>query len=811
MNSPDEDVSVRTLLKAVMSTEPDQTPVRVTRRQTKLESGHSKRRSARLQRLDIGLMSPSLALRSKQKQKILQSGIKSPQPGRTKRTSKGNKPLICPGVLGNQEDLDEFTPRGLLRKIILTQPDSSLVIPNRPVRDDDHEQASSPGASRPSTETFNVDLPDLSTGNITAFVKGISRKRPKKKISVTVFEKDMEAMPLQVAENQQQEPTESISVLSAGTASFSSFNLSLKTPVEEEDPKNHGLRRRAPKRKAISIEDFEEGVQNYLHKKMAGLEKSCVDPQKVLCETPGMEKFTLGLSAALPPDLTGIAFNNTELFEPPFFKSPNLAGRNTPAVHTASLHSITGADSIEEEEEEGVRRPSEVGMEREKEEGEGVRQPSEVWMEVEEKEVDEKVDVADGQEEGEEKVDDTEEDKEPETDREVTHEKNENQTEAEEEEEEQQQEVVIDDNEDEEVAEEREVGEEEERESVLGEPENMETEHTERTAVRSQIEVKEMDVDSMHRGKEYSGIFTGNRGDLVKVFESPAASRQIDRQPESAVHIFQHAEQRRASQTGGPTYSVNDPTNTTSLNQMQFTPVVEPSTPFAPEASESGRSSAPGTPRESERLSSPPSGGAPAQETPQTSAGGALGAEEEEEEDEEDEASDGAESVELSLKTPAFLRTKKSAETPASSLSTPVFLKGKVTSKSLPSAEKAKKPQQKKNKVVKADKATGLPKSLVTSVFSHFAKTTVSRDTYPILQQCLDKYFDRLSDDLEAYARHAKRKTIELADVELLLRRQGFVSDKMPLKVLIERHLPMEYRKLLIPVATSGNRVIPKM
>ncbi|MGH0132403.1 UNVERIFIED_CONTAM: hypothetical protein FKN15_049229 [Acipenser sinensis] len=806
MSSPDEDVSVRTLLKAVMNTEPNQTPVRATRRESKLESGHAKRRSARLLRHDIGLMSPAIALRSKQKQKILQSVIKSPQPVRTKRTSKVNKPLICPGVLGNQDEQDEFTPRGLLRRIILTQPDNSLVIPNRPVRDDDHDQASSPGASRPSTETFNVDLPDLSTGNITAFVKGISRKRPKKKISATVFEKDLEATPLQVAENQQQEPTEHISALSAGTASFSSFNLSLKTPVEE-DPKNHGLRRRAPKRKAINIEDFEEG--------------------KVLCETPGMEKFTLGLSAALPPDLTEIAFNNTELSEPPFYKSPNLAGRNTPAMHTASLHSIKGVDSIEEEEEEeeqGVRRPSEVGMEldreveeedekgvrqpsevrmeREEEEGEGVRQPSEIGMEMVEEEGDEKVDVADGDEdedeEGEEKVDDIHKDG--------------NQTEVQEEEE--QQEEVIDDSEDEEVAEEREVGEEEERESVLDEPENMETEHTERRATRSQIEVKEMGVDSMYGGKEYSGSFTGDGGDLGKEFESPAASSQIDRQPESAVHIFQHAEQRRASQAGGPTYSVNDPTNTISLNQTPFTPGVEPNTPFAAEASERGRANAPGTPRESERLSSPTSGGASAQETPQTSAGGALGAEEEEEDEDDDEealASDGAESVELSLKTPAFLRTKKSVETPASSLSTPHFLKGKAASKTLPSAEKAKKPQQKRNKVGKADKAPGLPKSLVNSVFSHFAKTTVSRDTYPILQQCLDKYFDRLSDDLEAYASHAKRKTIELADVELLLKRQGFVSDKMPLKVLIERHLPMEYRKLLIPVATSGNRVIPKM
>lgn len=76
---------------------------------------------------------------------------------------------------------------------------------------------------------------------------------------------------------------------------------------------------------------------------------------------------------------------------------------------------------------------------------------------------------------------------------------------------------------------------------------------------------------------------------------------------------------------------------------------MEPSTPFAAEASERGRANAPETPRESERLSSPTSGGASAQETPQTSAGGALGAEEEEEDEDDDDeealASDGAESV----------------------------------------------------------------------------------------------------------------------------------------------------------------------
>lgn len=35
----------------------------------------------------------------------------------------------------------------------------------------------------------------------------------------------------------------------------------------------------------------------------------------------------------------------------------------------------------------------------------------------------------------------------------------------------------------------------------------------------------------------------------------------------------------------------------------------------------------------------------------------------------------------------------------------------------------------------------------------------------------LKKYFERLADDLEAYAAHAKRKTIEVEDFELLMRR----------------------------------------
>ncbi|KGL74731.1 Centromere protein T, partial [Tinamus guttatus] len=102
-----------------------------------------------------------------------------------------------------------------------------------------------------------------------------------------------------------------------------------------------------------------------------------------------------------------------------------------------------------------------------------------------------------------------------------------------------------------------------------------------------------------------------------------------------------------------------------------------------------------------------------------------------------------------------------------------------------------------------------LASSLIKQIFSHYVKMPVTRDAFRIVQKCSERYFKQLSSDLEVYSQHAGRNTVEVADLEVLMRRQGLVTDKMPLHVLIERHLPLEYRKLLIPVAISGNKIIP--
>ncbi|KAM9269030.1 centromere protein T [Cariama cristata] len=191
-----------------------------------------------------------------------------------------------------------------------------------------------------------------------------------------------------------------------------------------------------------------------------------------------------------------------------------------------------------------------------------------------------------------------------------------------------------------------------------------------------------------------------------------------------------------------------------------------------------------------------------------------------EEEPTEDEAED-PESEEVSLKTPTFVRA--AAYKPL--LSTPRPAKPAARKLSTPRPAKPAAPNFPQRSPLQPLRAKPVPKSsgasrkktcepevassLIKKIFSHYVKMPVARDAFKIVEKCSEKYFKQLSSDLEAYTNHAGRKTVEMADLEILMRRQGLVTDKMPLHVLIERYLPLEYRKLLIPVAVSGNKVIP--
>ncbi|KAL6080262.1 hypothetical protein STEG23_010383 [Scotinomys teguina] len=99
--------------------------------------------------------------------------------------------------------------------------------------------------------------------------------------------------------------------------------------------------------------------------------------------------------------------------------------------------------------------------------------------------------------------------------------------------------------------------------------------------------------------------------------------------------------------------------------------------------------------------------------------------------------------------------------------------------------------------------------SYYMKLFSFYTKMPVEKAALKMVEKCLDKYFQHLCNDLEVFSAHAGRKTVKLEDLELLLRRQGLVTDQVSLHVLVERYLPLEYRQLLIPCAFSGNSVFP--
>ncbi|CAH0016913.1 unnamed protein product [Clonostachys rhizophaga] len=75
---------------------------------------------------------------------------------------------------------------------------------------------------------------------------------------------------------------------------------------------------------------------------------------------------------------------------------------------------------------------------------------------------------------------------------------------------------------------------------------------------------------------------------------------------------------------------------------------------------------------------------------------------------------------------------------------------------------------------------------------SGLSNTRISADTLAALEQASDWFFEQLGDDLEAYASHAKRKTIEESDVVTLMRRQRQVGSNSTVFSLAQKHLPRE-------------------
>ncbi|CAM9707239.1 unnamed protein product [Lampetra fluviatilis] len=109
----------------------------------------------------------------------------------------------------------------------------------------------------------------------------------------------------------------------------------------------------------------------------------------------------------------------------------------------------------------------------------------------------------------------------------------------------------------------------------------------------------------------------------------------------------------------------------------------------------------------------------------------------------------------------------------------------------------------------KTEKVLKIPMKEIKNICQRFVPCRLNRDALLAIENRLPLLFEQMLDDLDAFASHAGRKTITIADVELLMKRQRYVTDTMPLVALVREYLPMEKRVELLDIVLG--KVLPPL
>ncbi|XP_058613112.1 myb-like protein X isoform X2 [Onychostoma macrolepis] len=841
MDSTEDDISARVLLRRVLHTELPKSPV--TRSATNV------RRSMRLKNTP-GPESPGSALRHRLKKKLHESASLSPLPSPKRPRSalaNTNPPVTAPSPVYDED----MTTRGLLRGIIQMETEASLLMSGQPALQESEPNQAESSAGERTEGLSGVELSDLTlnTEPLTQVVRGLSRKKPQRVFSVSAFEEQFDQLPDNTEDisrvfhkgDVSQEKGDASQVLDLSSDSKSGLNLTLKTPFVEKRIERAGLQRKVSNRRLQSVDAFDEAVQRCLEQG-PNQDHSVFQDGKTL-EDSSWQKFTLGLSDVTElyvqpkkDDTMGPSAENEREHE---LERPSEIPDSEPLIQEEKDHELESQDEEEvvhssqddvylTPEDDIVLAPTQAMTE---------SLPESHDMELQDGEFVEEVEIGNVVEIEYENVVETEDQEVVEIEHDSVEEvedenvEDENVEEAEDENVEEAEDENVEEVEDENVEVENENVEEVEDENV--EDENVE-EVDDENVEDEKVEDENVEVENENVEDEKVEDENAEEVDDEKVEDENVEDEEVveaEHNIDTSQYLVQITRRAHRSEGGGAVLGIPGTARVTKSFGAGLNPREKDLLDFVDE----GRESLQDIPdEEREPLGSPefppPHPAAelstPEQRSQQHEASVAedddaqeeLNQSEEEElmdseppnhspqfpqeEEEEEDDDDDALSAELSMKTPAFVRQKR-VFTSRTTQSTPTVLKEVNTG---PAPQVAKRgPRQKRQTGVNV-----LPKSYVMSVFKHFAKTKVASDVYPAINEILKKYFERLADDLEAYATHAKRKTIEVEDFELLMRRQGFLTDTTPVNILIEKYLPMEYRKLLIPVATSGNKVIPK-
>ncbi|XP_029702229.1 centromere protein T-like [Takifugu rubripes] len=808
---PTEDLSARVLLRHILSTEPPRTPI--TRSVTKAQSLSVTRRSSRLSNKDNVGQTPQDLLRRNLRQKMRESITTTSLPPTKRRTAVKRE--------SNTAALMSFddggTPRHILKNILMTEPVRSPVVHRKTEAEEPQPFSanSSLTGKNTSIELSGLDLPDLTMGIAPTVTKGLSRKRQRQSLNVTAFEKRLKGGD-DVGEESELWANEHSSLSLSGSTS-----LSLKTPFADVQTEKRGLQRRVSNRRKITEEAFGAAVNRI---EMGGMSSFVgLGPSDNTCT----EGLTLGLSTLSEPDIT------TDIVQCDTDRDTRLKEESTTRSHYKEEESArdsqteesdgdpqpevdvsTGTQSQEEEEEEEGAQKSHseeecgdpqpevevfTGSQSQEEEEEGAQTSHseeecgdpEPEVEVftgsqsqEEEEEDEE------EEEGAQKSHSEEECGDPEPEVEVS---TGSQSQEEEEEEEgaqeshkeeecgdpepevevftgsQSQEEEEEDEEEEEGAQkshsEEECGDPEPEVEVSTGSQSQEEEEEEEGAQESHTansQTKDLNPVDCQADEEEEDFADDERGHKNSPEEDLTHSEAEELEEHGDGRVSEEHEAHcsggvavHATETDGDASDTGCSEDESKAKGTFILPITlgmgdseadQPLNDFA-ESSTTGRPDVEypedlvdkeNCSEDGRRHDSPAEGAA----------------------DDSDESEDEEEREDVPSKTPAFVRKKRVFSQPFDHNVQP-----SGPSKSSPAKSKqVRKPSRPRKR------QEGLPKSYLMNVFKHFAKTKVSADVYPVLNEVMDKFFERLAEDLETYAAHAKRKTIDVEDAKLLLK-----------------------------------------
>uniref|UniRef100_A0AAV2LAP7 CENP-T/Histone H4 histone fold domain-containing protein n=1 Tax=Knipowitschia caucasica TaxID=637954 RepID=A0AAV2LAP7_KNICA len=825
-------------MKHIMNEEPPRTPL--TR--SVAAQGSGQRRSTRQSTNAPAAHTPQGLLRRSLKHKMRESLTRTTLTKQRRTTSTVFEQT--PGPSSVLLD-DRETPRQIFKNILLTEPVKSPLI-NEPVDSQkQHPQKASPDSSRqsrPSIELSGLELSDLTTGNIETSIKRLTRKRPHRSLNVTAFENRLKG------ENDEEEETMDQSSLS----SLSQTSLTLKTPFIDVRTEKKALQRKISNLRKVSEDDFgaavarrELGIHDgsisapgQLFGETTGSESfglSKISEPDITtdifnCNTAlygqaeGLPNFSTlatqekatvmasqiqrALREQLEVDQEPYSFPTEEKSRIEVRQSPEMSDNvddyedipgpsseadfppvddAAAAVSTETAKEDVSAENVEDQSH-GVRgETEEEGTAEEEEEAEGMTQgeteeeeEAEGLTQGETEEEEEAEGLTQGETEEEEGAEgltqgETEEEEEAE-----------GLTQGETEEEEEAEGLTQGETEEEEEAEGLTQGETEEEEGAEGMTQG-ETEEEEEGGTAEEEDQAEVDMegneeadyqaadvmeDEEEEEAEDKDEDEDQAADVINFFEDVAEVVVMDSDEEAGdseqAEGDVESDEEEADAVDADSQEDED---SEQVAQRAVSAEVDLIAPLHRPAAD-----LPDAELEYEETEQSSLGSVNDKENAIQESGPPDGDQSEEEEEEDDFPSE----------TPAFVKQKRIFLHSEAQV-TPLASKNIQPSRDDPKP-KSKPRAQRKPRSSKSD--PGLPKSYVMNVFKHFAKTKVSADVYPVLKETTDKFFDRAAKDLEAYALHAKRSTIDVADCELLLRRQGHVNDKIFSRA-IRRHARM--------------------